>query len=69
MACEWHVLIEENKDNSLQFAKVFSHQILKVTNLPSFPRHHFVLYGTGYCDKLTNKYLQLNTKSSKVQAT
>ena len=31
---KWHALIEEDKDNQLQFAKVF--QILKVTNSPKF---------------------------------
>ena len=33
MACEWCVLFEEHKDDSLQFAKVF-------------PRHHFALYSS-----------------------
>ena len=35
VACTWCVLIKEDKDNSLQFAKVFL-QILKVTNSPKF---------------------------------
>ena len=33
MVCQWCVLIEEDKDNLLQFAKVFPAKFL-VTNLP-----------------------------------
>ena len=33
MACEWHVLIKQNKDTICQS---FTHQILKVTNSPKF---------------------------------
>ena len=29
VACEWRVLIEEDKDNLLQFAKVFPTKFLK----------------------------------------
>ena len=31
MACEWRVLIEEDKDDSLQFANVFPATILHYT--------------------------------------
>ena len=33
VVCEWRVLIEEDKDNSLQFTKF---QILKATDSPKF---------------------------------
>jgi len=46
VACEWRVLIKQDKDNSLQFAKVFPHQILKVTC------HIFALYGIDKIKKL-----------------
>ena len=32
----WHVLIKEDKDNSLQFAKVFLTKFLKAANVPKF---------------------------------
>ena len=41
MACEWCILIEEDKNNLLQFAKVFSTKLL-VTNSPKFSS---TLYG------------------------
>ena len=34
MVCEWHVSIEQDKDNSSQFAPT---KFLKVTNSPKFP--------------------------------
>ena len=36
VACEWSVLIEEDKDDSLQFAKVFSAKFLKLPIRQSF---------------------------------
>ena len=37
VACKWHVLIEEDKDNSLQFSKVFPTKFLKLPIHQSFP--------------------------------
>ena len=37
MECKWHVVIEEDKDNSLQFAKVFPTKLLKLPICQSFP--------------------------------
>ena len=37
VVCEWRVLIEEDKDNSLQFAKVFPIKFLKLLICQSFP--------------------------------
>ena len=45
VACECHVLIEKDTDNSLQFTKVFPTKFLKLPICQSFPRHHFALYG------------------------
>ena len=36
MACKWRVLIEEDKDNLLQFAKVFPAKFLKLAVHQSF---------------------------------
>ena len=44
MAFEWHVLIEEDKDDSLQFAKVFPIKSLKVASLPKFSPPPFLHY-------------------------
>ena len=45
VACKWCVLFKEDKDDSLQFAKVFSAKFLKLPIRQSFPRHHFALHG------------------------
>ena len=37
VACEWHVLIEEDKDDSLQFTKDFLAKFLKLPICQSFP--------------------------------
>ena len=44
----WHVLIEEDKDNSLEFAKVFPTKFLKLLIRQSLSHHRFMLYGM-YC--------------------
>ena len=36
VACEWHVLIEEDKDNLFQYAKVFPIKFLKLPICQSF---------------------------------
>ena len=45
MACQWRVLIEEDKDNLLQFTKVFPAKFLWLPICQSLPHHHFALYG------------------------
>ena len=37
VACEWCVLFKEDKDDSLQFAKVFPTKFLKLLICQSFP--------------------------------
>ena len=47
MVCKWCVLSKEDKDDSLQFDKVFPCQILKVTNSPKFSPAtvlHYMVY-------------------------
>ena len=44
MACNWHVLIKENNDNLLKFAKVFPTKFLKLPIRQSFPHQHFELH-------------------------
>ena len=46
VACEWHVLIKEDKDNSLQFAKVFPAKLLKLPIHQSFILFFTVLHYT-----------------------
>ena len=41
VACEWRVLIEEDKDNTLQFAKVFPTKFLKLSIRQSFSPPQF----------------------------
>ena len=41
MVCKWHVLIEEDKDDSLQFAKVFPTEFLKLSICQNFPQLPF----------------------------
>ena len=43
--CQWHVLIEEDKDNLLQFAKVFPAKFFKLPIHQSLPCHRVALFG------------------------
>ena len=63
MACEWHILIEEDKDNLLQFAKVFPTKFLNLPIHQSFILAPFctVQY---YCYKYT--IYDDNTRKSHV---
>ena len=54
MVCEWCVLIEEDKDNSLQFFKVFPTKFLKLPIRQVFSHHRFALYGTHGLLQLCN---------------
>ena len=49
MACEWNILIEKDKDNSLQFTS-FPHQtLIKVYQFAKVsPPHHFALYNNQF---------------------
>ena len=53
VACDWRVLIEEDKDNSLKLAKVFLAKFLKLPIRQSFPpppfcaiQYYFIMYET-----------------------
>ena len=64
VACEWCVLIEEDKGNSLEFAKIFLTKFLKLLICQSFFCHRFVLYST-YC--ILNVLLQILLPSRELK--
>ena len=64
VACEWCVLIEEDKGNSLEFAKIFLTKFLKLLICQSFFCHRFVLYST-YC--VLNVLLQILLPSHELK--
>ena len=48
-ACKWYVSFKEDKDDSLQFAKVFPAKFLKLVIRQFFPPNRFALYGICMC--------------------